>query len=130
MKPANPTRQLPPRAPPGWAVVTAILLAAALILPIMPSALAQVSGGGKFVRGDSNGDDRVDISDPVYTIRYLFVGGPTPPCLAAADANDDDRLDISDPIVLLRHLFMGGGPLPLPGPLPDLDPTPGLNCEL
>ena len=60
------------------------------------------------IRGDSNGDTNVDISDPTYTLQYLFLGGPAPGCAAAADANADGSLDISDPTYTLLHLFLGG----------------------
>ncbi|MGH9361860.1 MAG: dockerin type I repeat-containing protein, partial [Thermoanaerobaculia bacterium] len=48
---------------------------------------------GLFVRGDANGDDRVDISDPVYLLHHLYGGGPAPATGPAADANQDGLLD-------------------------------------
>ena len=81
-----------------------------------------------FVRGDSNGDGEVNISDAQYSLRWLFLAGREPGCLAAADTNDDESVDISDPIRVLEYLFLGGPrpapPFPAPGP----DPTPGLAC--
>src|SRR5262245_1962853 len=35
-------------------------------------------GGAVISAGDSNGDGRVDISDAVHTLSYLFSGGPPP----------------------------------------------------
>ena len=32
-----------------------------------------------FRRGDSNGDGALDISDPIYTLQFLFTGGQAPP---------------------------------------------------
>ncbi|MBN1441262.1 MAG: hypothetical protein JXA90_01070, partial [Planctomycetes bacterium] len=29
--------------------------------------------------GDSNGDGDLNISDPIYLLAYLFLGGPAPP---------------------------------------------------
>lgn len=58
-----------------------------------------------FIRGDSNSDGTVNISDPLYTLRWLFLGGPRPICADAADANTDERVDISDPIYTLHSLF-------------------------
>ena len=112
----------------GITALPVVILALAIAGPLARDAFGVVSQGGKFVRGDSNGDGKVDISDPIFTIRYLYLGGPTTVCLAAADANDDERVDISDPIVLLQHLFVTGRPLPPPGPDPGLDPTPGMEC--
>ena len=61
-----------------------------------------------FVRGSARGTFDLDISDPVFIIGYLFIGGEAPPCLDAADANDDGRINIADTIWLVSHLFGGG----------------------
>jgi hypothetical protein len=83
-------------------------------------ALAQAS----FLRGNSNGDPKVDISDAVFTLSFLFLGGPAPACSDAADANDDGRIDISDAVFTLAHLFVGGPAPPPPGlSQPGPDPT-------
>ena len=83
----------------------------------------------QFKRGDSNGDGSVDISDPIFTLLYLFANRTQPKCLDALDANDDGSIDISDPQYLLNFLFKAG-PAPRP-PYPTLgnDPTPDtLTC--
>jgi hypothetical protein len=72
-------------------------------------------GEGIFRRGDSNADGRVDISDAVYSLGFLFSGGAAPLCRDAADGNDDQKLDISDAVYTLNHLFSGGPALPPPG---------------
>jgi hypothetical protein len=52
--------------------------------------IAHAGGGGGGVpvgNGDVNGDGRIDISDAVYTLTWLFAGGPGPvviECPAAA----------------------------------------------
>jgi hypothetical protein len=76
-----------------------------------------------FVRGDVNADGKSDISDPVFTLGYFFIGGDSPTCLDAADANDDGGLDLSDPIHLLQGLFGGAGSPPPPYPDCGADPT-------
>jgi hypothetical protein len=76
-----------------------------------------------FLRGDSDGDGTLDISDAVATVGYLFLGAQAPRCLDAADANDDGQLDLTDPIFCLDFLFRGGGPPPEPFPLVGSDPT-------
>jgi hypothetical protein len=73
--------------------------------------------GPSFVRGDANGDGRVDLSDAVSTLGWLFLGASTPGCVAATDTNSDEAVDISDPIWILTHLFLGG-PAPA-APFPD-----------
>lgn len=85
--------------------------------------------GPAFLRGDANADGLVDISDPVFTLEYLFRGGATPRCLSALDANDSSEVDISDAIYSLGFLFTGGPPPPNCFPVAGPDPTPdGLGC--
>jgi hypothetical protein len=67
-----------------------------------------------FVRGDTNGDRDVDVSDVQATLSYLFMGEVEPYCLDAADANDDGLLNVADPVATLNGLFQGGAPLPPP----------------
>lgn len=69
-----------------------------------------------FIRGDSNADGQVDLSDGISTLNGLFLGQPLPTCLDAGDANDDNNLDLSDAVATFRFLFLGGGDLPTPGP--------------
>ncbi|MGQ9590550.1 MAG: alpha-2-macroglobulin family protein [Planctomycetota bacterium] len=76
-----------------------------------------------FVRGDSTDDGKVDISDAVTALAYLFLGGAAPDCLDASDANDDGTLNITDPIYLLGYLFLGGPAPPAPFPEAGEDPT-------
>jgi hypothetical protein len=92
--------------------------------PRAPNDAPPCGGDPRFLRGDANSDCRVDISDGVYTLGFLFMGGPEPRCKDAADSNDDGTLNITDPIYLLAHLFQGGPALPLPGmTTPGVDPT-------
>ncbi|MBI4585628.1 MAG: hypothetical protein HY717_16575 [Planctomycetes bacterium] len=85
---------------------------------------------GAFVRGDANQDAGTDMSDAVFTLRYLFLGEQAPTCEDAADADDDGAIAITDPIAILRHLFLGGPPLKPPGaPFPWFDATlDSLGC--
>ena len=84
-----------------------------------------------FLRGDSNGDSRIDISDITKTLNYLFLGDSRPYCLDATDANDDGAVDLSDAIIELFYLFQGGQNLSEPGTLiPGTDPTAdNLYCQ-
>jgi len=83
-----------------------------------------------FRRGDSNGDDAVDISDPLATLGHLFLGKPEwLDCPEAADVDESHVLDVSDAIALLGFLFIGSAP-PRP-PFPDCGgdtSTAGLGC--
>jgi glucose/arabinose dehydrogenase len=90
----------------------------------------QAIQGPRFLRGDSNGDGVVDVSDPVATLEYLFLGREPLPCFDAADANDDGEIDISDPLAVLFSLFEEARKLPPPSDGPGLDPTPdSLGCS-
>ncbi len=82
-----------------------------------------------FVRSDANGDARVDISDAVKILRFLF-SSDTTDCAEALDVNDDGRLDISDAIYLLGYLFRDGPMPPLPFPTAgSVPPAQSLGCE-
>ena len=83
-----------------------------------------------FQRGDADGSGRVELTDAVFVLRFLFLDGSTPGCHKSADADDNGVLQISDGIAILAFLFLGGDPLP--GPFPDcgVDPTEdGLSCD-
>ena len=83
-----------------------------------------------FLRGDSNADCGVDISDAVHILTYLFVGGDVPTCLKSADSDDSGVLDLTDAIRMLGFLFRGAMALPEPFPAPGGDLTPdGLSCD-
>jgi hypothetical protein len=77
-----------------------------------------------FIRGDADLSGRVDISDAIAVLSFLFLGGSLPGCLDASDVNDDRTLDITDPVGILGFLFLGAA-VPRP-PFPDcgLDPSP------
>jgi hypothetical protein len=67
----------------------------------------------------------LNITDGIYVLNYLFLGGPAPPCLAAANANGDGVLNITDGIYILNFLFLGGPPPA--APYPDWD-DPDVDC--
>ena len=91
---------------------------------------ADTCQGSPFVRGDSNGDSDVNISDASFTLRYLFQGGRDPACLLALDANDDSQVDISDAAFTLGYLFLGGPQPPAPYPRCGTDDADeALGCE-
>ena len=61
--------------------------------------------------GDVNGDERVNVSDAVYVINYVFSGGnPPQPVVACGDANTDGRVNVSDAVSLINFVFSGGNP--------------------
>lgn len=86
--------------------------------------VATVSPPGTFLRGDATHNGVVDITDPVATLGFLFLGRAPLACDDAADADDDGYLTISDPIHTLTFLFLGGVVPRAPGVVfPWYDPT-------
>ena len=83
-----------------------------------------------FRRGDANGDNRFDISDPIAALEFLFLGRAGLECADGADANDSGALDVTDAIFALGVLFRGDGPVPPPQGQCAEDPTDdGLSCS-
>ena len=70
-----------------------------------------------FKRGDADGVGAVNLTDGVFKLNFLFLGGPPPPCEDAADANDDEALNITGAVFIFNFLFLGGPPPPPPGHL-------------
>lgn len=77
-----------------------------------------------FLRGDTNLDCTVDLSDPIFLLNSLFSSAGPMPCPDAGDADDSGLLDLTDAIFSLNFQFQGGQrPLP-PGPdNPGPDPS-------
>lgn len=71
--------------------------------------------GTPFRRSDANADGKVDLSDAINILGYLFdkEDGNVPPCLETADVNDSGEINLADPIYLLAYLFIeGSDPMP------------------
>ena len=82
-----------------------------------------------FRRGDWNQDGRLNLSDAVSLIDYLFRGGERFPCTKAGDADDSGRLNITDPIRILLYLFRSGAAPAEPFTACGKDPTAdSLSC--
>jgi len=77
--------------------------------------------------GDANGDAKVNVSDAVYIINYVFVGGGAPlPVLACGDANTDGKVNVSDAVYLINFVFTSGS---APGNCSPGDPDwDGYDC--
>jgi len=98
-----------------------------------------IGGGGPvepiFHRGDSDADGAMNITDGIFILNWLFLGGEDPGCLEAANPNDDDTINITDGIYVLNYLFLGGPAPASPGPVAepcgeDPDDSPNnLGCE-
>lgn len=87
-----------------------------------------------FHRGDADGSGTVDLTDGIYKLSFLFLGGPAPACFDAADADDSGDLNITGAIYILSWLFTGGTEPPAPGPTgmpcgPDPTPDDFVNAD-
>jgi len=105
-----------------------VRLSAAALSP--DEFLLNLVSGGKFQRGNANGDPNFDLSDGVFVLNFLFLGGATPSCMKSLDANDSGELDLTDGVYVLNHLFLGGPAPAPPGTVCGTDPTPDdLSCD-
>jgi len=57
----------------------------------------------------------VNVSDAVYLINYIFIGGMAPYCMQEGDANADGTVNISDAVYIINYVFLDG-PAPICGP--------------
>ncbi len=56
--------------------------------------------------GDQDASGRVDISDALYLLNYVFSNGPEP--TGAGDVNCDEITDVSDAVFLIEYLYANG----------------------
>ena len=61
-----------------------------------------------YVCGNVNGDDKVNVSDAVYIINYVFSGGYPPDPLESGDVNCDSKCNVSDAVCLINYVFSSG----------------------
>jgi DNA-binding beta-propeller fold protein YncE len=65
--------------------------------------------------GDANTDGIIDVGDVVYSVTYLYRGGPAPEPVCIGDANNDGIINVGDVVYLVSYLYRGG-------------PAPDSNC--
>jgi hypothetical protein len=78
----------------------------------------------RFIRADANRDGRVDVSDAITTLNFVFQGVGVLRCPDATDVNDDGSVDLADPIYSINYFFVSGPPPRPPFPSEGTDPTP------
>jgi len=61
-----------------------------------------------YICGDANASGEVDIDDAVYTILYIFSGGPEPVPYESGDTECSGAIDIDDVVYLIQYIFSGG----------------------
>jgi serine protease AprX len=94
------SRALTPDNNYGWGIVNTMSAIRYIYIP-------------PYLQGDANFDGNFNISDAVYLINYIFIGGDSPePVLEAGDANDDGEVNTSDAVFLINFVFLPGAPAP------------------
>ncbi|MBU1319325.1 MAG: dockerin type I repeat-containing protein, partial [candidate division Zixibacteria bacterium] len=75
------------------------------------TAWIELKCASPWVPGDANGSGFIDIDDVVYTIAYIFTGGPEPvPEVIVADTDCSGFVDIDDVVYIIAYIFTGGPP--------------------
>jgi hypothetical protein len=69
---------------------------------------SEISNIVQFRCGDVNGDSKIDASDVVYLINYLYISGPPPVPMAVGDVNCDGVINASDVVYLTNYLYING----------------------
>ncbi len=60
-----------------------------------------------FLRGDVNGDGRVNLKDVIYLLLYRYLGGPEPPGgLEAGDIDCSGRINLMDILYLISYVIL------------------------
>ena len=68
-----------------------------------------------FIRGDTDTNGRMELTDAIGIFNFLFITGVAPPCFDSADADDNGTIELTDGIRILNVLFLGFGVIPDPG---------------
>ncbi|MBI4587156.1 MAG: cellulase family glycosylhydrolase [Planctomycetes bacterium] len=105
---------------------------AALVLEKQEALRSIQEGARRFIRGNANCDEAIDLADAIAILQYLFARGPASCCLESADVNGDGEIDLADPVYGLIFLYRGARPPP--PPFPGCGAAPGgsgagLGCE-
>lgn len=58
--------------------------------------------------GNADGSRGIDIDDVVFTVAYIFTGGPAPDPIESSDVDCSGETDIDDVVYLVGYIFTGG----------------------
>lgn len=81
-----------------------------------------------FIRGDANADSKIDLSDAITILQYLFLDKQEPPCLKSLDTNGQGEIDLSSAVYLLFYFYAGTAPPPAPQECGYENFDKGLTC--
>ena len=65
----------------------------------------------KYICGDANEDEEINVGDAVYLINYVFKQGPEPLCspiTSCAAVNEDGSVNVGDAVYLINYVFKNG----------------------
>ncbi|MEM7235949.1 MAG: hypothetical protein AAF517_27525, partial [Planctomycetota bacterium] len=106
----------------GRRIATALAVLAISCLTVTPRVL---SGDDEdvvfFLRGDTDGNGSIDISDGIRALGCFFLFDCLQPCDAAVDVDDSGSKNVTDGIYIFNFLFLGGAP-PAGGVFPNCEP--------
>ena len=86
----------------------------------------------QFRRGDADDNGSLQLTDGIFILNFLFLGGSDPVCGDAADADNNGAIQLTDGIFILNFLFLGGQTPVQPGLECGEDtaqPDDALGCE-
>ena len=68
-----------------------------------------ITFGPTCLRGDVNGTETINAADIIFTVNYVFKGGPQPGCQGlSADVNCSGTVSSADIVYLVNYVFKGG----------------------
>ena len=82
------------------------LVIPAVIAAFMALAITDLSA--QYMCGDANNDAGVNVSDAIWIVNYIFIGGPEPVPLLSGEVNCDGSVNVSDAIWIANYVFAGG----------------------
>ena len=77
-------------------------------ITLQETVVTVISLGNTFQRCNANADGKHDLSDAVFTLQHLFLGGPAAQCRQSMNCNSDATVDMSNAVYGLNFLFLGG----------------------
>ena len=69
--------------------------------------MTELASSDDYLCGDANADSRVNVSDAVFIVNYVFSGGNVPNPLESGDANMDGKVNVSDAVAIVNYVFNG-----------------------
>ncbi len=73
-------------------------------IKVKPRPVVPPSGN----EGDVNGDGKINVTDAIFLVNFLFKNGPEPNPPPAGDINADCVTTVSDIVYLINYLYKGG----------------------